>query len=659
MRWRKLFPAGLAIPVLISWAAGPARGGAQDQSSSTQAASPSSSSAPGQAAGSAPMEHAEVQALLYKIYTANFRVGDLTGSLPIDQWKLSDSDRASLQQKAGELRDSTAKLEKARGDFYNHPDDSALSSATAAALQALPPQIYDFAKALENTPGSSNAKDYQQAASDLRDLDRQIQPYVAYLQAKNPTSAPAPSASAAPAPVEAQTAQAPAQAAQNPPAAASTPPEAPNQTAPAPAQAAQNPSAAASTPPEAPAQPAQAVAEAPAPAATTQAPAHPGVSPAAMQPSEVQALLYKIYTANFRVGDLTGSLGIDQWKLPDQDRATFSQKADALRTSAATVEKARNDFYNHPDDLAMGQAADTAIQSLLPKIDEFASALGGTPAANDAKDYQQAAGDLKSLQAQLEPYLAYLEAKNQPPPPPPPGPGGTPLETEEVKPGAAPPPLTVVAPEKSPVSNDQLKTLLYQAYVPAFRIKDLLGQEHPEHWQIPDAERATYSDASQALTKRLEDLANWRDQLDAHPESLEAAFEVYAALDKVAEPAGIVGHMVSQYGDPKEGSEYLEKARQVAEFRNQIEPYVGYLLRRHDEAVGAVERNFVTCETELTKVMRPTITVAEPMKNVLPVFRGRGKSVTRGGASSKAPAHSTRKKAGSKPASTKPAISGQ
>jgi len=367
-----------------------------------------------------------------------------------------------------------------------------------------------------------------------------------------------------------------------------------------------------------------------------------------MPPADVQALLYKIYTANFRVGDLTGSLGIDQWKLPDQDRAALAQKAETLHTAAGGVEKARNDFNNHPEDSGLAEATTSAIQSLLPKIDEFAAALANTPGASNAKDYQQAAADLRALDQKLEPYAAYLEAKNQPPP----APSGVTVETEVIKPSAAQAPITVAAPEKSPLNNDQLKTLLYKAYVPAFRLKDLLSQEHPDTWKIPAAERTLYNDSAQALQKRLADLASWRDQLEAHPESLDAAFETYAALGKVSEPAGIVGHMVSQYGDAKNGSEYVEKARQVEEFRDQIEPYVGYLLRRHDEAIGTVERNFDRCETELTSVMRSTTMAAEPMKNVLPVFKGRGRSVTRGSAAHKSASHPSKSV---KPASSKPA----
>jgi hypothetical protein len=647
MRLKTIFSASLAVAVLAAWTGESSRAQAQSAPASQQASSSQAS------VSASPMQTTDVQALLYKIYAANFRVGDLTGSLTIDQWKLSDQDRASLRQKADSLRDSATKLEKVRADFYNHPTDTTLAQSTAESLHALPTQIEDFATTLDGTPGASFVKDYQQAAGDLRDLDRQLEPYIAYLQAKSPTQSQAalatPQALAASPPGQQPGAQNAAEAQKAP-----TPVEAPKAPAPTqpvknqiPNEAGQAQAAVQPSPPPAPAQPTAAPAqpETPPPS-STEAGAHPAVTPAAMPPADAQAILYKIYAANFRVGDLTASLGIGQWKLPDQDRAALAQKAETLRAAVATVEKARNDFYNHPEDSGLAGAATSAIQWLLPKIDDFAAALANTPGASNAKDYQQAAADLRTLNQKLEPYAAYLEAKNQPPP----APGGVTVETEVIKPSAAQPPITVAAPEKSPLNNEQLKTLLYQAYVPAFRLKDMLSQEHPDTWKIPAAERTLYNDSAQALEKRLADLASWRDQLEAHPESLDAAFQTYAALGKISEPAGIVGHIVSQYGDPKDGSEYAEKARQVAEFRDQIEPYVGYLLRRHDEAIGTVERNFVRCETELTSVMRPTTVAAEPMKNVLPVFKGRGRSVTRGSASHKAASHPTKS---AKPASSK------
>src|SRR5690348_9153176 len=132
------FLIALALLALGWWRGGPSPGWAQltDHSASelAQSASPQDNGAP------RSMQPSEVLALLYKIYTVNFRIGDVTGALPIDQWRLSDENRASLRQKTDSLRSSVANLEKVRSDFYNHPGDSALAQGTASALQTLPAQ---------------------------------------------------------------------------------------------------------------------------------------------------------------------------------------------------------------------------------------------------------------------------------------------------------------------------------------------------------------------------------------------------------------------------------------------------------------------------------------------------------------------------------------
>jgi hypothetical protein len=164
--------------------------------------------------------------------------------------------------------------------------------------------------------------------------------------------------------------------------------------------------------------------------------------------------------------------------------------------------------------------------------------------------------------------------------------------------------------------------VLSKAYVPAFRLRDLLSQEHPEAWRVSDGQRNAFHDASQALSARLAELEKWRTQFDTHPESLQAAFEVYASLGRVTDPADAVGHLVSQYENPNVGDEYLSSAQQVADFRDQLEPYVGYLLSTYDQQTGTVERNFRACEMKLSYAMRPNQPAAIPIHNVNPVFLG-------------------------------------
>jgi hypothetical protein len=335
-----------------------------------------------------------------------------------------------------------------------------------------------------------------------------------------------------------------------------------------------------------------------------------------MSSSEVQALLYKIYAAGYRVADLTGALPLDQWKLSDQERAALTQKADSLRAAWTAADKPRSEFYTHPDDLELGRATVSGLRSLSEQLDGFEAALEASPGAPATSDYRQSAAEVATLTHQLEPYVAYLEAKEQPP-----ASAGA-LQTEVVHAAEASPPLTGTSAAKPPLDTDQVKAVLYKAYVPAFRLRDLLSQEHPDAWKTSDAQRTAFHDASQALGERLAELEKWRSQFEAHPESLQAAFEVYASLGKLTEPADTVGHLVSQYENPKVGDEYLDRAQQVADFRDQLEPYLGYLLGTYDEQTGTVERNFKACESELTYAMRPNRPAAIPMRNVNPVFKG-------------------------------------
>jgi hypothetical protein len=345
-----------------------------------------------------------------------------------------------------------------------------------------------------------------------------------------------------------------------------------------------------------------------------------------MEPAAVQALLYKIYMANFRIGDLASSLQPDKWNMSSQNQAAVGSKLDALRAVVATAEKSRSAFYDHPDDAGLAQAATSDLRAVTPKVDDLVGALSGTPGAASTSQFKQARDDLNDLDQHLGPYVAYLAAKSQPPATE----GGVGLETEKINPGENAVPLSSGVVETAPEDSQQVKAMLYKAYVPAFRLKDLLAQEHPDQWHASQADRAAFEDASKMLSDRIAELEKWRDQLDARPYSLEAAFETYASLGKLVEPADVVGRLVGQYGDPKIGAEYGQRAEQVSETRDQLEPYLGFLLRHHDNNAGALERDFVACETQLSFAMRPSVQRPVEMKNINPVFQGHGRRTAHG-----------------------------
>ena len=577
--------SGLRDPIraalLISLLAGILPAEARAQSPTAAASSGTSSSSP----GAAPRSKAEVLALLYKAYNQSYHFGDAVAKLPADDWKFGGRKRDVFYEKAYALRASVTALGKPWDQFYKQPDDAALGRQTLSAIHTVTTQMNEFMAALADTPGASEVAEFKPMADAVADSERDLTPYVTYLEAS--AKAPEPAVSAA--------------ASTSPPAA-----PAPSAVTPAPAQ----PSAEAAAP------------VSPAPAA---APATPAVTPVAMAPADVQALLYKIYGVTFRIGDLAGSLQTDKWNLSTADRAAFAAKSEALRGALATAEKARSDFYNHPDDAGLAQTTSSDLQAVNPKLDDFVAALSGTPGATSAPQFKQAGDDLKALDGHLDPYVAYLTAKSQPGA----APGGVALETENITTPETAEALKSGVVEAAP-DQEQLKTMLYKAYVPAFRLKDMLAQEHADQWHASQADRAAFDAAAKTLSDRIADLEKWRDQFESHPDSLEAAFETYASLGKLVAPADVVGRLVGQYGNAAIGAEYGQRAEQLEESSDQIEPYLDYLLRHHDHTSGSIERAFVACESQLGYAMRPGVQQAVSMKNINPVFQGRGKSTVRG-----------------------------
>jgi len=592
----------IGAALLLSLLAGVLPAEARAQSPTAGASSGTSSSSP----GAAPKSKAEVLALLYKVYDQSYHFGDAVAKLPAGDWKFGGHKRDVFYEKAYAVRASVTALGKPWDQFYKQPDDAALGRQTLSAIHAVTTQMNEFLAALADTPGASEVAELKPMATAVAESENDLTPYVSYLEA----SAKAPESAVS--------------------AAASTSPPAPPATAPSqpstPAKAEASPAASApSAVTPAPAQPSAETA-APASPAPAAAPATPAVTPVAMAPADVQALLYKIYEVTFRIGDLAGSLQADKWNLSSGDRAAFAAKLDALRGTLATAEKARSDFYKHPDDAGLAQTTASDLQALNPKLDEFVAALSGTPAATSAPEFKQAGDDLKALDGHLDPYVAFLTAKSQPAT----SPGGVALETENIATPESIEPLKSGVVEAAPADQEQVKTLLYKAYVPAFRLKDMLAQEHPDRWHASQADRTAFDDASKALSDRIAELEKWRDQFEGHPDSLEAAFETYASLGKLIVPADVVGRLVGQYGNAGIGAEYGQRAEQLQESRDQIEPYLDYLLRHHDHTSGAIERAFVACENQLGYAMRPGVQQAVSMKNINPVFQGRGKSTVRG-----------------------------
>jgi hypothetical protein len=561
------------VAVGLAACSAPARS-AQNVSSPAQAtgAAPAESSGNPLPAGAQP---AAVRTVLYKMYDDAYKIGGAVTTLHPEHWKVPGRKRAVFNRAGAALQSAISDFRMPWNGFYASPRDASQGKATLEALKGLEAKVSDFMTALSGSPGADQAGTYQRYAADLTLLGGELNSYVTSL------AAPAEAAVAPPAPAE-------------------------------------NPAAPAS-------QPSTNASEAPAPPAETPAPAEPKAQaapePVAMSAQDARALLYKIYSASYRIADLTSSLQTGNWSISADQRSAIDQKSQALRGAVTTFETTWKGFYEQPAIAELGQTTDTQLRALLSEANAFSSSLANTPGAGAAQEYQKATTELAGLEGRLGPYVAYLTAKEQPP-----GRGRAAISTEVIQPAAAAAPLSGAATEQLPLNEQELKGLMYKAYVPAFRLRDLLKQEHPESWKLSEAERTAYGESSEMLSKDLADLAKWRGELEDHPRSLEAAFEVYALLGKIGPPADSVSGIVARHDSAALGAEYARRALEVAELRSQLEPYLGYLLRVYDEQAGTVQQNFNACEQELGFAMRPSRPAAVPMKNIVPVFKGRRRS---------------------------------
>ncbi len=350
--------------------------------------------------------------------------------------------------------------------------------------------------------------------------------------------------------------------------------------------------------------------------------------PANMEPAQVHTLLRRVYVAAYRVSDLLTLLQPEKWSMEEAARQSFNQTLESVRAQLKTLEQWRLQFDGQPDNLHLGDETDSAISALLAGIEAVARAVSQYESPSSGAQFRQPADQLLELQKALKSYLSFLRFKAQQGQPiaaqAKQGQQGQPaLQTEQVS--APPPPalpLTTVSTEKPPLDPAQLKAFLYKIYVPAFRIQDLLSQQHPERWQASDAERNAFSQAREKLQSKLAELERWRMQFGERPNSMDSAFQTYVALGGVLRPLEVVSRSVAQYQDPKLGAEYQERGSQLAALQQDLVPYISFLLRNQDKTVQMFESNLAACQNQLGYAMRSKLEPATRMININPVFQG-------------------------------------
>ncbi len=145
--------------------------------------------------------------------------------------------------------------------------------------------------------------------------------------------------------------------------------------------------------------------------APPQTPALPGTLSSeggTMEPAEVQALLHKVWVAEYRVNDLLSELHPENWRLPAEASAPFNQTLQTLRTEMAALEQWRAQFEKRADSAYLGFETYVAIGAVLPRLDGVARTMAAHENSSLTAQHSQAGNQLYDLQQALRPYLGFL-----------------------------------------------------------------------------------------------------------------------------------------------------------------------------------------------------------------------------------------------------------
>lgn len=522
-------------------------------------------------AASAPAKQPDqVKTLLLKIFMASARVHDLASLASSAHWKMSEAEQALLQQQVEQSESELKTLEKWRYQFLYHPDDSAAGGQTLAAITALIPEIERIAQTANQYGGAATASQFKQPLGELAHLRDSLH---SALQERFPKEFPVAEAAATPPPAK----------------------EKPAQLQPAIA-------------------PAKAASTAPRPAAPL------------VTPDQAKAALRGVFLAEARLNDLFGLLKPDQWKMQEAEREMFNVRLQNAESGLKALEKSRYQFLYNIGKTQLGEQVVSSMGSVIPGIEGVGSSVAQYENAAAASGFRQSASQLSVYQKTLADYLASLRAQYEAEiAAPPAGPhAGKGLETERIQaPAAAPPPLRTLAVAAPPLTGAQVKQILHKVYVSEYRVRDLLGQERPERWKAPPAERQLALQARAELLDRLDSLEKWRERFGQHPAHMYDAFQTYLAINRIFHPLRVFGREAGKYESENMASAYERRAEDMEAQMNGLVPYIGFILQHADEGLDTYRSDLASCQNQLGYAMHQSLERPVGMKNIVPVFKGR------------------------------------
>lgn len=175
----------------------------------------------------------------------------------------------------------------------------------------------------------------------------------------------------------------------------------------------------------------------------------------------------------------------------------------------------------------------------------------------------------------------------------------------------------------------QVKELLRKVWLAEYRINDLLTEVHPERWKLADAARDSFRQTLETLRAQMAALEGWRSQLNGRPDNAYLAYATHAAMGAVLPRLDAVARSVTQRENASLGAQFSQADNQLFDLQQGLGLYLGALLRYQDQVLQATQGNLAACQNDLGYALRGRAAAAKPMKNVLPNFRGRGRSSQR------------------------------
>ncbi|MGH9375968.1 MAG: hypothetical protein ACRD1J_07345 [Terriglobia bacterium] len=604
----KMSTVGLFFAVCVAAGVGNARGVPNGAPRAGLASQASGQTAASTVNPTNTVQTGQLKSLLKQLFLDVARTQDLLGLLQPNQWKkTTDAQRAKFEQNLSTLRSQLDDLEKSRYAWLYSPDNPDYGKKTVDTLGSVVQQLRAVDEAVNRNQTAPSALSLHKAAEELAAAQGKLQDQLATMFPGR-FAAQAPALAAAP-----STLSTAAHAA--PPAVAPTKSAKTLSATPVASSAAVTPSslpgAATTTPPSRP--------SAPPPASVA-----PVAAP--LNARQVKDLLSKIYLASARVNDLVGLAQPDQWKMNGADRGLLQEKLSSLRSQMIALEQARYKLFYNPEDPALAAQAAAALRNAVPAIRAIAIAVEQYDSASDAAQMNQPAGELAAAEGQLDSYSAYLQQRIQRQLAARPAglPGRVTLETERISAPTPPPqPLKSVTIFTPPLTPAQVKAVLYKIYVSEFRIRDLLGQEHPKHWKASQAEQTLASQARESLLSQIAALETWRARLNQEPGNMYYAFQVFHAVDQVFHPLRVFSREVERYQGVSMGEPYRRRAADLEANLNALLPYVGAILEHASNDASMIQADLDTCQNQLTYAMHATLHSPTPLRNVVPVFEGR------------------------------------